>query len=293
MSQETPITQEGRLSKSREKVIEQERKLGIRMKQIDHKIAVMSGKGGVGKSMITANLAAELASRDLRVGILDADFHGPCIPKMLGIQGQHPIAGPPGIFPIIGPFNIEVVSMDFFLPDSGSPVIWRGPLKMTAIRQFLSDVVWGKLDFLLIDLPPGTGDESLTIMQLIPDLDGVIMVTAPSEVSQLVVRKAINMVKMMKIPILGIVENMSGFICPKCGSEFELLGSGGGEKLAHETNVPLLARVPMDPTISGDSDIGKPFVIEHRSSPSAKILETISEKIVNRLKIEAREGSRK
>ena len=289
MSQKTPKTREGRLSKSREKVIEQEEKLKIRMKQIDHKIAVMSGKGGVGKSMITANLAVKLALRDFRVGILDADFHGPCIPKMLGIQGQHPVAGPPGIFPIIGPFNIEVVSMDFFLPESDSPVIWRGPLKMTAIRQFLSDVVWGKLDFMLIDLPPGTGDESLTIMQLIPDLDGIIMVTAPSEVSQAVVKKAINMVKMMKIPLLGIVENMSGFICPKCGSEFELLGSGGGERLAQETGVPLLARIPIDPTISNDSDLGKPFVNEHKNSPASEIFDTISEKIVNQLKKQVRE----
>ncbi|MFX0067959.1 MAG: Mrp/NBP35 family ATP-binding protein [Promethearchaeota archaeon] len=286
MSQETPETPESqptrpmKIANRKGTFPEQKSKLKIRMKQIKHKIAVMSGKGGVGKSMITANLAAELASKGFDVGILDADIHGPCIPKMLGIQGQRPVAGLPGIFPVIGPLNMKVVSMDFFLPDSGSPVIWRGPMKMTAIRQFLSDVVWGKLDFLFIDLPPGTGDESLSIMQLIPDLDGVIMVTAPSEVSQLVVKKAINMAKMMKVSVLGIVENMSGFICPNCGSRFELFGSGGGVSLAHEMGVPLLAKIPIDPTISNDSDRGEIFVIEHKDSPSKKTFDMLSTEIM-------------
>ncbi|MFX0096488.1 MAG: Mrp/NBP35 family ATP-binding protein [Candidatus Hodarchaeota archaeon] len=286
MTQETLETEKSQLTRSRkiayprETVLEQKSKLEMRMKQIKHKIAIMSGKGGVGKSMITANLAAELASKDSDVGILDADIHGPCIPKMLGIQGQRPVAGLPGIFPVIGPLNIKVVSMDFFLPDSGSPVIWRGPMKMTAIRQFLSDVEWGRLDFLFVDLPPGTGDESLSIMQLIPNLDGVIMVTAPSEVSQLVVKKAINMAKMMKVSILGIIENMSGFICPNCGSRFELFGSGGGENLAQEMGVPLLVKVPIDPAISNDSDRGKIFVIEHKDSPSRKIFDMLSKEIL-------------
>ena len=195
-------------------------KVRQRMSKVHHKIAVISGKGGVGKSVVTVNLAVSFAlnGREGRIGILDADIHGPCVPKIIGLKGQRLQVGPPGIFPAFGPLGIKVVSMDFLLPEQETPVIWRGPLKYQAIRQFLSDIVWGELDYLFIDLPPGTGDESLSVMQLLPEMDGVVIVTIPSEVSQDVVRKAVSFARQLRTPIIGIIENMSGFICPKLWS---------------------------------------------------------------------------
>ena len=187
----------------RKQQYEQEQKLKLKLSKIKHKIAIISGKGGVGKSTVTANLAMAFAMQGHKdkVGILDADIHGPCIPKMLGLKGQTLIGGPGGmIFPVTGKLGIKVVSMDFVLPNDEAPVIWRGPLKMRAIQQFLSDVTWGELDYLFIDLPPGTGDESLSVMQLIPDMDGVVIVTMPSEVSQAVVKKAVTFAKQMECP---------------------------------------------------------------------------------------------
>lgn len=257
----------------------QERLLKIRMEKIRHKVAVISGKGGVGKSTVTVNLAIAFAMNGYRVGILDADIHGPSIPKMLGLSGNRLEVGPPGVFPAIGPFGIRVVSIDFLLPNEESPVIWRGPLKMAAIRQFLSDIVWGELDLLLIDLPPGTGDEPLSIAQLLPDMDGVIIVTIPSEVSQLVVKKAVNFARTLGLPIIGIIENMSGFLCPNCGARIDIFQSGGGERMAKEMSVPFLGRIPIDPRVCEDSDRGKPFIVECKNSPSSKAFMEIFKKI--------------
>ena len=174
--------------------------------------------------------------------------------------------------------------MDFLLPDDESPVIWRGPLKMGAIRQFLGEVNWGKLDYLLVDLPPGTGDESLSILQLLPDIDGVIIVTIPSEVSQAVVKKSITFARRMKAPILGVIENMAGLICPHCGEKIDIFSKGGGAKMSEEMGVDLLGSIPIDPRISSDSDEGTPFVINHSESPAAKefsrIVAEIEKKIV-------------
>ena len=167
---------------------EQQELLKLRMKHVKHTVAVISGKGGVGKSTVTVNLAAAFALNGKNVGILDADIHGPSVPRLLGLTGQQVKVGPPGAFPVIGALGIKVVSIDFFLPEEQTPTIWRGPLKMTAIRQFLSDVVWGELDVLFIDLPPGTGDEPLSIAQLLPNIDGVVIVTMPSELSRAVVK---------------------------------------------------------------------------------------------------------
>ncbi|MBS7631400.1 Mrp/NBP35 family ATP-binding protein [Candidatus Bathyarchaeota archaeon] len=251
------------------------------MGKIKHKIAIISGKGGVGKTLVTVNLAISLAmkGRNGKVGLLDADLHGPCVPKMLGMKGERLEAGPPGIFPAFGPLNIRVVSMDFLLPNDDEPVIWRGPLKMGAIKQFLSEIVWGDLDYLLIDLPPGTGDESLSVLQLIPDINGVIIVTIPSEVSKGVVKKAITFARKMEVPIIGIIENMSGLVCPHCGGKIEVFGKGGGEKMAAETGVPLLGSIPLDPRISLDSDSGIPFISEYRNSEAFKIFDSIVQKI--------------
>ncbi len=253
----------------RKQVSEEGKNLKDRMSKIKHKIAVISGKGGVGKSTVTVNLAVSFAQKGNKVGVLDADIHGPSIPRLLGLGGQRVKTGPPGIFPVDGPLETKVMSIDFFLPEQ-APTIWRGPLKMKAINQFLSDIVWGELDFLFIDLPPGTGDEPLSIAQLLPELDGVVIVTMPSELSSAVVKKAITFAERLNMPIIGVVENMSGFVCPHCGQKTEIFGSGGGEKMAQETGVPFLGSIPIDPTVGVDSDKGHPFVLEHKDSVAAK-----------------------
>jgi ATP-binding protein involved in chromosome partitioning len=254
----------------RKQAIEQRQLLRHRMSKIKHKIAIISGKGGVGKSTVTVNLAAAFALNKNRVGIVDADIHGPSVPKLLGLKSQRLKVGPPGAFPVTGPLGMKVVSIDFFLPEEGLPTIWRGPLKMTAIRQFLSDIVWGELDILFIDLPPGTGDEPLSIAQLLPEIDGVIIVTMPSELSRAVVKKTITFAQRLGMPIIGVVENMSGFVCPTCGTKIDVFQSGGGKKLAEEAGVPFLGSIPIDPKVSMDSDKGLPFVIDDAFSPAAK-----------------------
>ena len=268
----------------KKRMTEQQELLRYRMKQIKHKIAVISGKGGVGKSTVTVNLAAAFALHGKRVGILDADIHGPSVPKILGLTGQQVKVGPPGAFPVIGTLGMKVVSIDFFLPEQKTPTIWRGPLKMTAIRQFLSEIVWGELDVLFIDLPPGTGDEPLSVAQLLPDIDGVIIVTMPSELSRDVVKKAITFARRVGMPTIGVVENMSGFVCPTCGDKIDIFRSGGGKKMAEETGVLFLGSIPIDPKVGLDSDKGSPFVIEHADSPAAKAFVEIVKKVESYLK---------
>jgi ATP-binding protein involved in chromosome partitioning len=263
----------------RKQILEQRQLLKHRMNKIKHKIAVISGKGGVGKSTITVNLAATFALHGNRVGILDADIHGPSVPRLLGLTGQHLKVGPPGAFPVTGQLGLKVVSIDFFLPEEGLPTIWRGPLKMTAIRQFLSDIVWGELDILVIDLPPGTGDEPLSIAQLLPEIDGVIIVTMPSELSRAVVKKAITFAQRLGMPIIGVVENMSGFVCPTCGDKIDIFRSGGGKKLAEEVGVPFLGSIPIDPKVGISSDKGSPFVIDDADSPTANAFVEIAKSV--------------
>jgi len=267
---------------------EQEKELiKLRMGKIKHKIAIISGKGGVGKSLVTVNLAAFLAKdgREGRVAIFDADLTGPCVPKMMGLKGEKLMAGPPGIFPAVGAEGVKVISMALFLPSDDSPVIWRGPLKMGAIRQFLGEVAWGPLDYLLVDLPPGTGDESLSVLQLLPEMDGVVIVTIPSEVSQSVVKKAITFARKMGVPIFGVVENMSGMVCPHCGETIEVFSKGGGERVAEEMDVEFLGSIPLDPRISADSDEGTPFILRHPDSPASKEFMRIVEKIEEKVKL--------
>lgn len=275
-------------NKSKIVASEQEQRLMLKMSKIKHKIAVISGKGGVGKSTVTVNLAMAFAMQGHqgRIGILDADIHGPCVPRMLGLKGQKFAGGPAGmIFPVNTRTGIKVVSMDFLLPSDEAPVIWRGPLKMRVIQQFLSDVMWGELDFLFIDLPPGTGDEPLSVLKLISDIDGVIIVTMPSEVSQAVVKKAITFAKQLDVPVIGIIENMSGFICPKCGTRIDIFKAGGGKKIAEDSSIPYLGKIPIDPEICVDSDFGTPFVAENTASPAVKSFAEIHEKIKKFLKV--------
>jgi ATP-binding protein involved in chromosome partitioning len=265
----------------RKQKYEQEQKLKLKLSKIKHKIAIISGKGGVGKSTVTANLAMAFAmnGHSDKVGVLDADIHGPCIPKMLGLKGQTLIGGPGGMmFPVTGKLGIKVVSMDFLLPNDEAPVIWRGPLKMKIIQQFLSDVTWGDLDYLLVDLPPGTGDEPLSVMQLIPDMDGVVIVTMPSEVSEAVVKKSVTFAKQVGIPVIGIIENMSGFVCPECGAKIDVFKAGGGKRIADDMAIPYLGSIPLDPKICNDSDGGLSFIVENKTSPATKaFLEIVKE----------------
>ncbi len=269
------------VDEKRKQFLEQERRLKTRMSKVKHKIAVISGKGGVGKSTLAVNLSAAFAMHGHanRVGILDADIHGPSVPKIIGLAGERLQIGPAGVFPALASLGVKVVSMDFLLPDENAPVIWRGPLKMTAIRQFLSDIVWGELDFLIIDLPPGTGDEPLSVAQLLPEMDGVVIVTIPSEVSQIVVKKAVTFARKLGIRIIGIVENMSGFVCPNCGARSDIFQSGGGQKIAEELKAPFLGSIPIDQRVSADSDKGAPFITEHADSPASKAFIEIVKRI--------------
>jgi len=249
--------------------------------RIRHKIFVLGGKGGVGKSTVAVNLAVSLASRGYETGLLDIDIHGPNVAKMLGLEGVRLSAAGGGekIAPA-EPFpRLKVVSMAGLLPDSDAPVIWRGPLKMAAIRQFLGDVAWGKLDFLIVDSPPGTGDEPLSIAQLIPDADGAVIVTTPQAVALLDSRKCVNFVKQLKLPVLGIVENMSGMQCPHCHGSIPLFGQGGGQKAAVELDVPFLGALPIDPDMPLHCDQGQP----HTLLDGKNDLKEAFEKIVDRL----------
>ncbi len=258
---------------------QKQQKLKQQLKKIKYKIAVISGKGGVGKSTVTANLAMAFAARGNRVGVLDADIHGPCIPKMLGLKGQTLTGIPDGGFlPVTGRLGVKVASMDFLLKNDETPVIWRGPLKMRLIQQFLSDVVWGELDYLFVDLPPGTGDEPLTVMQLIPDMDGVVIVTMPSEVSEAVVKKSVTFAKQVGVPIIGIIENLSGYVCPDCGKKIDIFRSGGGKRIAEDLAVPYLGNIPIDPKVCNDSDTGIPFIEENPNLPTAIVFTEIVKK---------------
>jgi ATP-binding protein involved in chromosome partitioning len=260
----------------RQQASEEQQKLKDRMGKIKHKIAIISGKGGVGKSTVAVNLATAFAMQGKCVGVLDADIHGPSVPRLLGLEGKQVKTTSIGALPVDGPLGMKVMSIDFFLSEQ-TPTIWRGPLKMRAIRQFLVDIVWGELDFLFIDLPPGTGDEPLSIAQLLPDLDGVVIVTMPSQLSSSVVKKAITFAERLNMPIIGVVENMSGFVCPHCGTKTEIFQSGGGRKMAEEAGVPFLGSIPIDPKVGVDSDKGTPFVSAHKDSAAAQAFTVIVE----------------
>jgi len=236
---------------------EDERKLQERMRRIRHKVLVLSGKGGVGKSTVAVNLAVRLADAGKRVGLLDVDIHGPSVPKMLGLENA-PVAADSAVLHPVALGRLSVMSIAFLLQSRDDAVIWRGPMKMGVVRQFLQDVEWGDLDFLVVDAPPGTGDEPLSVCQLMPDADGAVVVTTPQEVALTAVRKSITFCNKLSIPVLGVVENMSGFVCPHCGTLTEIFGSGGGEEMAQRMGVPFLGRIPIDPSVREAGDAGKP-----------------------------------
>ncbi|MDA8162508.1 MAG: Mrp/NBP35 family ATP-binding protein [Desulfobacteraceae bacterium] len=260
---------------------QQEQKIKEKLGQIENKIMVMSGKGGVGKSTVAVNLAVGLSLENFYVGLLDVDLHGPNVPKMLGLERGELKRRPDGtVGPVFYSPNLQFMSVEPLLPEKNSAVMWRGPLKMSAIRQFIYDIEWGKLDYLVIDAPPGTGDEPMTVAQMIPDAYAVV-VTTPQEVSLLDVRKSITFCKHVNMPILGIVENMSGMICPHCGKTIDIFKKGGGEKLAEELDIPFLGRIPVDPRIVNTGDSGRPLVAAYPNSHTAEAFEHIIKNAIN------------
>jgi len=249
---------------------DRDKELKKRMSRIKHKIIVMSGKGGVGKTSVSVNLSYTLALTGRDVGLVDIDLHGPNIAKMLGVEGEGFIGSENGIEPVRVLPNLKAASISFAAPNPDTPIVWRGPLKMSAIRQFLEEINWGELDFLIVDSPPGTGDEPLSACQLIPDVSGAVIVTTPQDVSILDARKSVFFARQLNIPVLGIIENMSGFVCPHCGKETPIFKKGGGERTARELNVPFLGRIPLDPRVALSGDAGMPIVAAEPGSSSTK-----------------------
>jgi Mrp family chromosome partitioning ATPase len=240
------------------------------MSRIKHKILVLSGKGGVGKSTVAINIAMSLALVGKRVGLLDIDIHGPSIPKLLRLEDSPLAASGDALIPTGYGDNLKVMSMGFLLRGRDDAVIWRGPMKFHVIRQFLTDVAWGDLDFLVVDSPPGTGDEPLSIAQLIEDVTGAIIVTTPQELALTDVRKCISFCRTLKVKVLGVIENMSGFVCPECGVVTDIFKSGGGEVMARQMGVPFLGRIPIDPKIVEACDAGTPYILHYARTEAAK-----------------------
>ena len=280
---------------NREEALKTLQKIKERIKakesQWKYKVAVLSGKGGVGKSTVAVNLVTALAKRGFRVGLIDADVHGPDVGKMMGLEKVDVLAErtDDGRFEMIPPETdfggktapIKVMTLGFMVGED-QPIIWRGPLVTKAIWQLLGDVRWGELDFFVVDFPPGTGDEILTVVQSI-NLDAAVIVTTPQEVALLDTGKAVNFMKKMNVPYIAVIENMSYLICPHCGNEIDVFGKGGGKKLAEKEGVEFLGEIPIDLKAREASDAGIPIVL-YGDTPAAKAFEEIAEKLVNRLK---------
>jgi ATP-binding protein involved in chromosome partitioning len=259
---------------------DQDKELKNRMSRIKHKIIVMSGKGGVGKTSVSVNLSYALALTGREVGLVDIDLHGPNIAKMLGVEGQGFTGSDNGIEPVRVLPNLKAASISFATANPDMPIIWRGPLKMSAIRQFLEEINWGDLDYLIVDSTPGTGDEPLSACQLIPEVSGAIIVTTPQDVSILDARKSVFFARQLKIPVIGIIENMSGFVCPHCGKETSIFKKGGGEKAAKDLGVPFLGRIPFETAMVEMADKGLPFVQSRKDAPSTAAFQEIVRHIV-------------
>ena len=248
-----------------------------RLSRIKHKIVVLSGKGGVGKSTVSANIAVSLANAGKRVGLLDVDVHGPSIPRLLSLKGQQPQVDQDSMEPIQWSKNLWVMSMGFLLPSDSDAVIWRGPVKMGVIRQFIQNVSWGDLDYLIVDCPPGTGDEPLSALQLLGKDSKAVIVTTPQLLAIDDVRRSITFCKQVETPILGLIENMSGFVCPECGAEHKVFNTGAGEKLSLETGINYLGRIPFDPDMARAGDEGFSYVKVYPESETAKFVQKIIE----------------
>src|SRR6056297_3749351 len=266
------------MDQKKAKEMAEQQELQNTLGKIKHKFVVLSGKGGVGKSTV----AVTLSDKGYRVGLLDVDIHGPSIPKMLDLDGTRLTAENEKLNPVIYKDNLKVISIGFMLEKGEDPVIWRGPLKYSVIKQFLKDVNWGELDYLVIDSPPGTGDEPLSVCQLIPEPDGAIVVTTPQEVAIIDVQKSISFCNKVNMPVLGVVENMSGFNCPHCNEHVDIFRTGGGARMSEQMNVPFLGSIPITLKIAENADMGKPFVSSENSENDAaiKAFESVIEKLI-------------
>ncbi len=266
------------------KLAQQDIAINKSLGKIKNKILVMSGKGGVGKSTVAVNLALGLANRGYKVGLMDVDLHGPDICRMLNLTGNlEPPKNPNDLVPpLVYNDNVKVVSLEYMMKDRDEAIIWRGPLKIQAIRQFVADMDWGELDYLVVDAPPGTGDEPLSVAQTIPNVQAVV-VTTPQAVALADVRKSINFCKTVEMPIVGVVENMSGFICPHCDETVDIFSSGGGEKTARDFDLPFLGRVPMDPRVVVAGDTGTPYLSSDEDTPAIKAFATVVDAVEQRL----------
>jgi Mrp family chromosome partitioning ATPase len=255
------------------------------MAHINYKIAILSGKGGVGKTSVTVNLAAAIKQKGMVVGIFDADVHGPSVPKMTGVKTEMRdlMHGSHGIDPVVTEQGLKIMSVALIWPTDMTPIMWRGQYKARVLRQFLSSIKWYEMDFLFVDLPPGTGDEPTTIMKSIPNLDGMIVVTTPQEISTQVCSRAINAAKELKAPILGLVENMNHHTCPDCGRVEHFFGKGRGERLARTFSIPFLGGIPLDGQYSDAADSGVPIVFKYPESLTAKAMCSIADKLLERL----------
>jgi ATP-binding protein involved in chromosome partitioning len=262
---------------------EQEAAVKASLSRIKHKFIVMSGKGGVGKTSTSVNLSIALSQMGHKVGLMDVDLHGPDIPRMLGLEGTPDLSPNQKLKPVPYSSTLSAVSIESLTPSKDEAIIWRGPVKFSAIQQFIGDVEWGDLDFLLIDAPPGTGDEPLTVAQTIPDAQAII-VTTPQEVSLADVRKSINFCKTVKLEVFGLVENMSGFACPHCGESIDLFGNGGGERTAKKMGIPFLGRIPFDQNMVRCGDSGQSFQAQYADSPITRAYTAIAEKMGTLLK---------
>ncbi len=259
----------------------QRQALSRKMSQIGRKLLVLSGKGGVGKSTVAANLAISLAMTGKSVGLLDVDIHGPSIPRLLGLEGHQLQAHGTEIVPVDIGGDLKVMSIGFLLGSPEDAVIWRGPMKFGVIRQFLGEVEWGELDYLIIDAPPGTGDEPLSVAQLIGDGAAAVLVTTPQELSTADVRRSVSFCRKLSLPIAGIIENMSGLICPHCNGRIDVFKTGGGASLAREMNVPLLGAIPIDPKIVECGDSGVPYIHRFADSAAAAAFAGVVRKIID------------
>lgn len=263
----------------------EEAMLSKRMDDIRQKILVMSGKGGVGKSTVAANLAVGLSRAGMSVGLLDVDVHGPSIPRLLGLQGRGAQIIEQELQPVRVNDRLSVMSIGFLVTSPNDAVIWRGPMKYNLIRQFLKDVNWGALDYLVVDSPPGTGDEPLAVAQLVGKPASAVLVTTPQDLAVSDVRRSVGFCRAVKLPVLGIVENMSGFACPNCGHQVDIFKTGGGEALASETNVPFLGKVPLDPAIVANGDDGHPPTSEANVTGSVRAFGEIVQKVLDRTRM--------
>jgi len=273
---------ENNAAKIKEELAESGRRIEERMKRIGRKFVILSNKGGVGKTTVSVQLASILAAGGASVGLLDADIHGPSTVKAMGMEGIRLKNGADNSILPLEKGNLKLISVGSMLAGSDAPLIWRGPMKSNLIRQFLADVEWGDLDYLIIDSPPGTGDEPMSIFQMIPGITGAVIVTTPQDIALLDSRKCVGFLREMGIPAAGIIENMSGLLCPSCGEEIEVFGKGGGEKAAKEFGIPFLGRIKLDPLVMSSMDRGIDYISENPDSPTALSLKKIAERITGK-----------